>query len=209
MDPFQSVHVDDFDVLEFRQRFLLDSLGDDSRERLGAPFVVLFVGVFGGQQPLANADGLVLLFGRQAPISAAHGEPRWFSDRRHPEDFHLHVQVGHHPTDNGQLLKVFFAKDGNVRVHGVEEFCDDGGDALEMAWSVFALETGSENPRFHVRLKKWLWVHGSRSGRVDGVDSSVFLAEGNVVVDGTRVGVEVGLGIELERVDKDGDDDVV
>ena len=53
---------------------------------------------------------------------------------------HVEVEVLHQPADHLDLLKILLPKVGNVRLHQVEQFQDNSGDAAEMAGPRAALQ---------------------------------------------------------------------
>ena len=60
---------------------------------------------------------------------------------------HVEVEVFHQPADDLDLLKIFLPKVGEVGLHQVEQFQDNGGDAAEMAGPRGAFEGRGELAR--------------------------------------------------------------
>ena len=119
-------------------------------------------------------------------------------------DLHRQIEVGHHPAHDRQLLVILLAEHRHVGLCCVQQLDHDGGDALEVTWPHRSFEPVGECAGHHPRVEPGR-VHHGRGGRVDGVDAER-PAHVEVAVDRTRIEVEVGGLVELQRVDEDRDD---
>jgi hypothetical protein len=106
-------------------------------------------------------------------------------------------------VDDGELLEVLAAEDGNIRGAGIEELEYDGGDAAEVSGTVFPAETLGDDLLLDPGGVAGCVEVGPR--REDDVDSPA-LAETAILVKGARVKCEVLALAELGRVDEDGND---
>jgi len=83
------------------------------------------------------------------------------------------------------LLEVFLAKDGEVGLEDVQEFEDDGEDAIEMTWARGSAKVLREqvfpNEDGVIFLVESFFLRGE--GEID----SFGFAEGEIVLDGLRV----------------------
>ena len=115
--------------------------------------------------------------------------------------------VAHEAADDAELLGVFFAEDGDVGLDDLEEFGDDGADAVEVAGAGGSAEGLGEGGFGDADAG----VGGVHFGG-GGVEDDVYAfgdAAGAVGGEGAGVGGVVFVGAELGGVDEDGDDDDV
>jgi len=114
-------------------------------------------------------------------------------------------EVADHAADDGELLVVFFAEDGVVGLEEVEEFEDDGADAIEVTGASGSAETFAEEG-----FGDGDGVVGSvevvGGGGEEGIDAFGF-GDGDVCIPGARVGGEVGGAVELKWVDEETEED--
>jgi len=79
-----------------------------------------------------DARSIGAVFWSKVAISGRKGEPVGFADGRVANNFDGHIEVADHAINEGELLEVFFAKNGTVGLEDVEQFQDDGENTLEM-----------------------------------------------------------------------------
>ncbi len=112
-------------------------------------------------------------------------------------------QIRHHTADNGQLLKILVAEQGQIRLHDVEQLGHYRGYAVEVAGAACPAKRqrqvtdpdGSLKPgRIHLCCRR-------------GEDNIHTALSGNGAVPFQVAGVALKVlgGTELDRVDKDGE----
>lgn len=117
------------------------------------------------------------------------------------ENFDREIEIANHAPDDGQLLVVFFAKNGGTRLDQVEELEDDEANAVEMA--------GAGGSAEGFRKRGFADAEGVaekvEAGRGWGEDEiHAFLATlFKVGLDRAGVGGEVTEAVELGWIDKD------
>ena len=79
-----------------------------------------------------DARSVGAVFWSKFTISGRKGEPVGFADGRVADNFDRNVQITDHASDEGELLEIFFAENGTVGLEDVEQFQDDGENAVEM-----------------------------------------------------------------------------
>lgn len=76
----------------------------------------------GGEEGPPDAGGVLSVSGGEVAIPRGHGEAIGFADGGVADDFDGDVEVADHAFDDGELLVVFLAEDGEVWEDEVEEF---------------------------------------------------------------------------------------
>ena len=122
-------------------------------------------------------------------------------------DAHGDVELGEDGAQDGQLLGVLLAVQGDVGAHEVHDLGAHEGDAREVRGARLALEDARDGTRVDgdgrgrgVHVLGRGRPHEVRADRLEGV---------HVRIQGARVGVVVLAGRELRGVDEDRDDHVV
>ena len=85
----------------------------------------LFTGldeVSGGGEGALDARGVGAVVGNEFAITGRKGESVGFADGRMTNNFDWHIEVADHAINEGELLEVFFAKNGTVGLEDVEQF---------------------------------------------------------------------------------------
>ena len=141
----------------------------------------------------------------QVAVPARGGQPVGVAHGRHRLDHHVQVQVGDHPADQGELLRVLLAEHRDGRAGQVQQLEHHGQHAAEEPGAELALEPLPGRARVDGHLRRAAGVHLGRRGREDQV-RPLAGADGQVLVQGPGVAVEILVRPELERVDEDRDD---
>jgi hypothetical protein len=137
----------------------------------------------------------------ETTVPAGQRETVGFAYRRLGHDLDAQVEIGRHAADDGELLVVLLAEHGEVGPDRREQLGHHGGDPVEVSRSRRALHPLGESAHVH-RRRESVGVHHRRGRCVDGVDPGI-VARLEVVVDRSRVVLEVGVLTELQRVDED------
>ena len=106
-----------------------------------------------------------------------------------------------HLANQDQLLIVLLAEEDSVGRHDLQQLADHGQHAGEMCGPGRALELGSERAGVH-RGPRAVRVHRD-SAWGEGNFDSFTAQQREVVVEDPRVGVQILVGAELQRVDED------
>lgn len=123
------------------------------------------------------------------------------------DDVDAEVEIDCHGSYHGELLVVLLAEHGDVRTAGGEEFRHHRGDPVEVTWPGVALHRIGD-PGNVDRGREVRRIHRCRGRRVDDVDAEP-CTFGDVVVDRTRIVLEIDVFAELEGVDEDRHDDPI
>ena len=81
-------------------------------------------GVANGQQAAIQHRRLLALTLIEISISARQCQSVRLADGRTPDDFDRHVQIVYESPNNGELLGIFLAEVGPIRLNDVEQFGD-------------------------------------------------------------------------------------
>ena len=135
------------------------------------------------------------------------GEPVRVADRRHDDELELEVEVGDHPPEHVDLLRVLLAVEREVRADDVEQLEADRRDAAEVAGAVLAFQRRAELGHVDPRLVAGR-VHLGRGRGEDDVDPCL-ACDLEVARLVARVAVQVGRLAELRRVDEEAHHDRV
>ena len=154
-----------------------------------------------------EGEGGGAVLGGEVGVAGGEGEAVGVADDGGADNLDGEVEVTDHAADDGNLLEVFLAEDGDVGLDDVEEFGNDGADAAEVGGALGAFE-GLGEEGFLDPSGVILRVEVGGVGEEDGV-GAFGLAEGEVVLLAAGVGVVILVGGELGGVDEDGDDDAV
>mgnify|MGYP003339365968 CR=1 FL=1 len=103
------------------------------------------------------------------------------SDLGESDDLDAHVEIDHHPADDGELLVVLLAEHRDVGSGGAEQLGDDGGDTAEVPGSLRALQHLADVSGNDMGVEP-VGVHGRCIRRVHRVDAARS-AGGEVVVN--------------------------
>ena len=132
-DGLQGNRVDELEVVDGKiSRGVAEKMGFCGVEiNCGRLFTGLDE-ISGGGEGALDAWSVGAVFWSKFTISGRKGEPVGFADGRVADNFDRNVQIADHTINEGELLEVFFAKNGTVGLEDVEQFQDDGENALEM-----------------------------------------------------------------------------
>ena len=78
------------------------------------------------------------LFGGQVGVARAFRQTVFLAHDGAAHNLHVHVQVTHHATDDGQLLGVLLAEVGAVGLGDVHQLVNNGAHAAEVRWARLA-----------------------------------------------------------------------
>ena len=110
----------------------------------GGGLFAVFGEVAGGEEGAADSGGVGAVLGGELAVAGGEGEAVGLADGGVGNDFDGDVEVADHATDEGELLVVFVSEDGEIGLEDVEEFEDDGEDAIEMSGAGGAAEVFCE-----------------------------------------------------------------
>jgi hypothetical protein len=111
------------------------------------------------------------------------------SHRLHSGHLYWDIKVKHHTAYDGQLLIIFLAKEGDVRLDDLEEFENDRGYSAKVARAIAAAEMPGDPlyiDKRHLRLR----IHLLSGGREDAIDASRS-AECHFALESSRIKLEV------------------
>ncbi len=66
-------------------------------------------------------------------VARAEGETVRFAHRWASDDLDRKIEIAHEAANDGELLKILFAKNRGVRLEEMEQFCHHGTDAAKVA----------------------------------------------------------------------------
>src|SRR5579885_2594887 len=142
-------------------------------------------------------------------VARAHGETVRCANRRGRDDGDRHAEIGHHPPDDGELLEVLLAEYGYVRLHYMEELCNDGRDALEVAGTELTVENARESRHLDARGSlRAVGIYLDNVRHEHQVAARVGQHSG-VLRWRARIMREVLVGTELHRIDEDAGDKTI
>ncbi len=125
---------------------------DRGHQGAGVPLSLLEAPL-GGEQAVADAQGPLPSLGRQVAVAGTQGQSVRLPHRGRHQDVHGQVQVLHHPADDGGLLQVLLAEEGQVRLHQVEQLGDHRGHPAEMARTEPPAQGVAHGPHFDGRAE--------------------------------------------------------
>ncbi len=163
--------------------------------------------VLAREQGTGQREGGAPLGGREVAVAAGQGQTVVLADGGDADDLHAEVQVPDHAADQGELLGVLLAVQGDVGTGQVQQLGDDREHAVEVARAGGALQALAHGARGDADLGLATGVHLVHGGGEHDVRAGL-PGELEVGVQGARVAVEVLALTELQRVDEDGDDDL-
>lgn len=117
------------------------------------------------------------------------------------DDVHAQIEVSDQPANDGELLVVLLAEDGEVGLQQAEEAGDDGGDAVEVPGAGGAAEARGEP----LDVDGGGVARGVQGRRHEEQVHTRLFAEGGVALGVSRVAVEVLARTELQRIDENAD----
>ena len=91
-----------------------------------------------------QGEGACPLIARETCVAGREREPVGVANRRERHEIELEVQVGDHPSQHRDLLRVLLAEVHDVGADDREELEADGRDPAEVAVPVLALEDRTE-----------------------------------------------------------------
>ncbi len=149
--------------------------------------------------------GAGAIVGRQIPVAAAERHAIGLAHRGHADhaiDMRTQeVEIARHAADDRQLLPVFFAKQRQIGPNLVEQFQHHRRHAIEMAGAAHsaqhAVQPGHGN--FRGKTLRIHFAHGRRPQQID----AGFAQQRAVLHQLARIGVEILVRAELQRIDED------
>ena len=144
---------------------------------------------------------------REVGIARTHGKAIGLPDRGQPDDLDIHIQILHHPLDGDQLLVVFLAEEGQVRLDDVEELGHHRGHTAEVSRAGGPAEVLGHVVHLDGCLKT-VGVHLPGRGVKANIHTDV-LDEREVPLHITRILCIVLARPELRGVDEDADDQYI
>ncbi len=125
------------------------------------------------------------------------------------DDLHRQIELSGHAPDHHQLLVVLGTKDGDVRLHHIEQLGDDGGDAAEVSRSAGTAQDVRQNRDLDEGLAvAAVRIHFGFSRRKQTVIAGLGKHLG-VALRCARIGVQILSGTELQGIDKDTGNDPI
>ena len=113
---------------------------------------------------------------RQIAVARRERETIVGSHRFTADDFNRQRQLSGHVAQNHQLLVVLLAENSDLRLHNVEQFEHDGGDAAEMAGTEFTFKLVLDSGRVDLILLR-LGVKIGLGGSEQDIDTMCALIE--------------------------------
>ena len=134
----------------------------------------------------------------QQPIARTHREAVGIAHCRHLDHFHTKVEIGDHPPDHGELLRVFLAEIGAPRLHNVEELEHHVATPSKMSGTESPAQMLGHRARFDKdALRRRIHFSGGRGEQEIGAPR---FAEGRVHAELARISLEVAGAVELNGV---------
>lgn len=133
-------------VIDARERLGLDDAAHERLERRGVALPRLH-GRLPGEDGPRQHEGRLALLRAQVGVTRAFGQTVSLAHDGTADDGHVHVQVGHHALDDGELLGVLLPEKSAMRLHDVEELRDHRAHAAEVPRARGAAQRVGE--RFH------------------------------------------------------------
>ena len=158
-------------------------------------------GMGAGQQRRRQQTGQFALRRIEIAVARRHRQAVQFAHDRHADDPGIDVEVGDHLPHQHQLLIVLLSEENSVRVHNLQQLEHHGQHAGEMGGPRSTLEFGSERTRMYGGSRA-VGIH-RRSAWRESYFNPFAAQQRQVGVDDPRVGVEILVGSELQRVDED------
>ncbi len=147
------------------------------------------------------------LFISEIGIARTEGQTIFFPYGRHWHYSHWHIEIRDHALDYDQLLVVFLTKISPVRLNESKQFHDDCRNTFKMPRPKFSAQTVYERVRRHY-ARSLIDPAGIELGRrrVKNHMRPGLTAALDIRFKRPRILVEILIGTELQRIDKNGDD---
>ena len=123
-------------------------------------------------------------------------------------DFDVDIQVFHKALNHRQLLVIFFAEAGQLRLDDIEKFAHHRGHAAKMAGAEFAAQLVLQIGRLHVVALRHARIERFFIGRKHHRHALAFEFVG-ILLQGARILVEIFALAELQPVDENAHHHVV
>jgi len=123
-DRFERLGVHNLEVVEPHARCRTKDLHPGLDQLIHLAFPVIKSLLHCHERTIRNQRHLSLV-GVKIGIARAHRQPITFTDRCHRHDFQIEIQIGDHPLNRAELLKVFLAEQRDMRLDDIEELGDD------------------------------------------------------------------------------------
>ena len=157
--------------------------------------------VAGERQRLVQHRRLLPLRLGEVDVARAHRKPVRLADGRTDHDIDMEAEVGGHPPDDGQLLRVLLAEDRDMGLDGIEELRDDRRHSAEMSGPHRPLEHRGQLLHMHGCLESRR-VHFAHR-RSEHVLRSRVRRGHDILRERPGVALEILTRSELEGVDED------
>jgi len=140
-------------------------------------------------------------------VARADGQAIRLADDGMTDDLDSEIQIPHQPSNQLQLLVVFFAKDRHMGPNDIEELRDYRGDSLEVAGSMGTAQKRAQVVHIHVSLVALRIDLSYR--RVKQNIGVLPFQQPSIPLEVARIGSKVFVGAELRRVHENGDNDAI
>lgn len=138
-------------------------------------------------------------------VAGGEGQSVLLTNGGMTDDADGEIEIADHAPDDGELLEIFFSEDRKFGLKDIEEFQDDGENAIKVTGAGFPAEMfgqkglGDENRAIRVIKVGALGDKGDFH--------SFGLAFGQILLKGAGVVVQITGPVKLDGIDKDGNDD--
>lgn len=152
------------------------------------------------EQSFAQARGVSAVFKSEVSVAGRHREAVFFPKGIGGNDFDIEGEISDHTANDGQLLVVLFSKDSEVGLDEVEEFENDGANAVEVTGAAGSAEMRSE--LFLKHLDGVVFGVKICGSGVKDMIHPLLTAFFEIGSECLRVILQVFWSVELQRIDK-------
>ena len=203
-DRLEIFGVHDFQIVDGEAgRGLLQEMGSGAIEINGGVRLAGDAEIAGGAQGPDDAFGIGSLRRGQFSIPGGKGKSVIFPDGGKADEINRQIEVPDQTPDQGQLLKVFFSENGEGRLEEVEQFQDNGENAVKVPGTGRAAKVLGE-PGLGDQNGMIGLVEGGFLGSEDEINS-FGPAEREIVLERAGIGFEVLGPVKLDGIDKNRD----
>ncbi len=144
--------------------------------------------------------------GIEIGVARAERQTVGFAHRGDAHDLDRHAQVAYHASDHYQLLVVLLAEHRHVRLHGIQQPHDHGGDTGEMHRPERPAQDLRQPRDLHPRAGLQPARIQFRRRRHEQHIQPLCLELRPILLQGTRIVLEILAGAELRGIDEDAGD---
>mmetsp|Transcript_51519 Transcript_51519/g.133840 ORF Transcript_51519/g.133840 Transcript_51519/m.133840 type:complete len:298 (+) Transcript_51519:546-1439(+) len=200
------VHRREAEVFEAHQGLGMYNGGSALAQRSGRA-LALGVGVGDRSERRVHGGRRAALLGTQVDVTRGEGQAVGLAYRLADDDVDVEVEICDETAEHDALHAVLLAKVERTRLYDVQQLRHHRRHATEEAWARRALAEGVGASEVDVRCEKCaargrVHVEGTRGEDIVGTTRAEEL---DVGLERPRVLIQVLVGSELLRVDKDGD----